>query len=183
MRLEPLRAIVLALAAAAGAGIALGIGPSTGPPQAASTRRTTTQRVTTAPPATTTAAPPTTTTTAPPPTTTTPPATTIPPRTTTTAPVPPPHIIPWPGGSGWTVILTSVPADGHTEAIDDANRAIHAGLKNVGVLLSSRYPSLHAGYWVVFAGAYGTEAGAQAELPRANAAGFTSAYPRYVSAR
>lgn len=181
MRLEPLRAIVLALAAAAGAGIALAIGPSKGSAQAASTGRTTTQRVTTAPPPTTTAPPPATTTT-PPATTTTPPATTIPPRTTTTAPVPPPHVIPWPGGSGWTVVLTSVPADGHTEAVDDANRAIRAGLKNVGVLLSSRYPSLHAGYWVVFAGAYGTEAGAQSELPRARAAGFAAAYPRFVSA-
>jgi len=166
MRWQPLRALVLALAAGAGTAIALGAHAATSSPQAGST--TTLQTTTFAPPPTTTRS---TTTTAPPPTTT----------QSTTVTFPASHLIPWPGGSGWTDVLESVPArGGHAEAVDEANRAIRAGLANVGVLLSSRYRSLHPGYWVVFAGAFGTLAGAQAEAAQARARGFSAAYPRYI---
>lgn len=168
MRWQPHRAILLALAAAAGAGIALGARAATSSPRAASSSISTTQQSPTTPAttaATTTAATTTATTTTPPP-----------------SPPPTRGSLAWPGGSGWTDILASIPASaGRAEAVREAHLAAGAGLGGVGVLFSSRYASLRPGYWVVFAGVYGSSAQAQAALAGARARGFATAYPRRVT--
>ncbi len=125
----------------------------------------------------------TATLTAPEPTT---PATTAPPTTTptTTAPPPPPAnpaAITWPRDRrGWTIVLLSLPqANGREAATEQATRARARGLRRVGVLDSSRYASLHPGYYVVFQGVYESEAEAASALQRARAA-FPNAYQREI---
>jgi hypothetical protein len=126
---------------------------------------------------------PTPTLTAPEPTTptSTAPTTTAP---TTTAPPPPPRnpaAIAWPRDRrGWTIVLLSLPqANGSAAANEQATRARQRGLRRVGVLDSSRYASLHPGYFVVFQGVYGSEAEAASALQRARAA-FPNAYQREI---
>jgi hypothetical protein len=169
-----LAALLLALAAAAGSALAFGARA------AANAERPI--LVPTTPPATTAA-----TTTAL--TTTGSVGTTPPPETTSAATVTTPQPLPqprpgaaaWPGGTGWTVILASIPVSaGRRGALAEARRAASSGLGRVGVLLSSDYRSLHAGYWVVFAGVYPNAAAAQAALTAARAHGYPSAYPALV---
>lgn len=90
----------------------------------------------------------------------------------------------WPAGrSGWTVVLVSLPrALGVDEAAQRAARAAKAGLPDAGYLVSDQFPSLHPGYYVVFAGIYGTRADAEAAVPTARAKGFGGAYARPVAA-
>jgi hypothetical protein len=52
-------------------------------------------------------------------------------------------------------------------------------LRRVGVLNSSRYASLHPGYYVVFTGIFETEAEAASALQRARAV-FPAAYQREI---
>jgi hypothetical protein len=75
----------------------------------------------------------------------------------------------WPAGAdGWTILLGSFPqTGGRTEANATARRARARGLRQVGILDSSQYASLHPGYWVVFSGVYGSEAEATSALERA----------------
>ena len=75
----------------------------------------------------------------------------------------------WPSGtSGWTNVLVSVPkVDGRDAAVARAEQARRKGLRRVGVLDSSRYASLHPGYWVVFAGVYSSEPEATSRLREA----------------
>jgi hypothetical protein len=75
----------------------------------------------------------------------------------------------WPTGtSGWTNILISVPkVDGKDAAVARAVQARRRGLRRVGVVDSSRYASLHPGYWVVFAGVYPSEPEATSRLREA----------------
>lgn len=75
----------------------------------------------------------------------------------------------WPTGkAGWTNILVSVPkVDGRDAAVARAEQARRRGLRRVGVLDSSRYASLHPGYWVVFAGVYPSEPEATSRLREA----------------
>jgi hypothetical protein len=75
----------------------------------------------------------------------------------------------WPRGTnGWTNVLVSVPKlEGRGAALARADQARQRGLKEVGVLDSSRYASLHPGYWLVFAGVYPTEAEAASSLQKA----------------
>jgi len=117
-------------------------------------------------------------TTAPPevPTTTTPTPPTAPPATTQ---APPPaqqqnRIISWPQGrSGHTVVLASLPATGgRPAAVAKARDAIDAGLRQVGVIRSDDYSSLHPGYFVVFSGVYPSNAAAQQGIAAARDAGF-----------
>src|SRR6185312_2956329 len=77
----------------------------------------------------------------------------------------------WPTGTtGWTNILISVPkVDGRDAAVARAEQARRRGLRRVGVLDSSRYASLHPGYWVVFAGVYPSEPEARSRLREARA--------------
>ena len=122
--------------------------------------------------------------TAPEPTT---PATTPAPATTqpaaTTAPRPPanPAAITWPRGErGWTIVLLSLPqTNGRDAAAAQAKKARDGGLRRVGILDSSRFASLHPGYYVVFQGVYDDEAEASSALQRARTV-FPSAYQREI---
>ena len=102
---------------------------------------------------------------------------------TTTPPTPPanPAAITWPAGQrGWTIVLLSLPqANGRDAAAAQAKKARDGGLRRVGILDSSRYASLHPGYYVVFQGVYGDEAEASSALQRARAV-FPSAYQREI---
>jgi hypothetical protein len=114
--------------------------------------------------------------------TTEPPATTAPP--TTTAPPPPPAnpaAITWPRDRrGWTIVLLSLPqANGRAAAEAKAKEARSGGLRRVGILDSSRYASLHPGYYVVFQGVYDSEVEATSSLQRARAV-VPSAYQREI---
>ena len=89
----------------------------------------------------------------------------------------------WPADqAGYTVIVESVPASApRSIAVARAREAKRAGLAVVGVLDSSRYSSLHPGYWVVFSGIYTTSARAERGRQAAAAAGFTAAYTRQIT--
>lgn len=107
---------------------------------------------------------------------------TVPPGTT--APPPPPAnpaVVEWPRDRrGWTIVLLSLPqANGRDAAEAKAKQARDGGLRQVGVLDSSRFASLHPGYFVVFTGIYGTEAEAASALQRARAV-FRAAYQRQI---
>lgn len=127
----------------------------------------------------------TSTLTAPEPTTTatTAPPETAPPPATTSPPPPPtnPATITWPRDRrGWTIVLLSLPqANGQAAAAAKAKEARAGGLRQVGVLDSSRYASLHPGYYVVFTGVFDDEPEASSALQRARTV-FPSAYPRQI---
>ncbi|HWQ22954.1 MAG TPA: hypothetical protein VNK94_02500, partial [Gaiellaceae bacterium] len=78
-------------------------------------------------------------------------------------------ILDWPAGEeGWTVVLATLPqTEGRRAAIARAREARRRGLPAVGILDSSRFASLHPGYWVVFSGVYPSEAEAASALPQA----------------
>lgn len=121
------------------------------------------------------------------PTTTLPPTTTIQPTTTlsttTTTTGGSGTIISWPTNrNGYTVILRSTrTSEGRGEADAAAQRAINAGLPEVGVLNSSEYSSLNPGYYATFTGIYDSQREAENALPRARSAGFPLAYVRRVA--
>jgi hypothetical protein len=107
---------------------------------------------------------------------------TEPPPPTTTAPAPG-ALSSWPAGqSGYTVVLESLPSSsGRSLAFERARSASKAGLPRVGVIDSSRYSSLHPGYYVVFSGVYSTLGQAQAAQATAAAKGFRLAYARQIT--
>jgi hypothetical protein len=90
-------------------------------------------------------------------------------ETVTTATVTNDTLSDWPAGRGsWTNVLVSVPkVDGRDAAVARADEARRKGLREVGVLDSSRYASLHPGYWVVFTGVYASEPEAASRLREA----------------
>jgi hypothetical protein len=98
-------------------------------------------------------------------------------------PPPPNQLVAWPARTnGYTVVLNSVPtSSGRAQAVRLARAALHAGLKEVGVLNSSRYSSLHPGYYVVFSGIFKSQAGAQTTLANAQSSGYPSAYARSIT--
>jgi len=89
----------------------------------------------------------------------------------------------WPARSnGYTDVLESIPlAAGRAFALARARDAAQHGLPAVGVLVSSDYPSLHPGYYVVFSGVYDSSAAAAAALGTAHARGFPDAYQARVA--
>jgi hypothetical protein len=100
----------------------------------------------------------------------------------TTAPPPAnPAAIAWPSGKrGWTIVLLSLPQpNGRAAAEAKAKEARSAGLRNVGVLDSSKFASLHPGYYVVFTGVFDTEAEAASALQPARGV-FPAAYQREI---
>jgi hypothetical protein len=106
-----------------------------------------------------------------------------PPPATTTGPRPG-VLTSWPAGrNGFTVVLESVPAggSGRALAVSRARSASTSGLPSVGVLDSSRFSSLHPGYYVVFSGIYTSDAQAERALAAAAAKGFQAAYVRQIT--
>ena len=105
------------------------------------------------------------------------------PSTEARVPPAPVGLTAWPvSGSAYTDVLESVPlASGRTIAVARARAAKAAGLPQAGVLVSSGYPSLHPGYYVVFSGIYGTSQAASAALAAARGKGFSGAYVARVT--
>ena len=91
---------------------------------------------------------------------------TAPESTTDGSPEGPSGAAEWPAGEdGWTIALVSLPqAGGRPAALARARAARAKGLPEVGILDSSRYASLHPGYWIVFSGVYASEAEATSAL-------------------
>jgi hypothetical protein len=104
-------------------------------------------------------------------------------QTPTTPPANPNALASWPAGkSGYTVVLESLPvSNGKAAAVARARAAKAKGLQDVGVLPSSQYSSLHAGYYVVFAGIYGSPAEASSAVAAAHSRGFPDAFQRQVT--
>jgi hypothetical protein len=92
------------------------------------------------------------------------------------------RLVEWPhGDDGWTIVLASIPqTEGRRKALARARQARGTGLSPVGVLDSSRYASLHPGYWVVFAGIYASEAEAASALEPARRFSRTATVRRVV---
>ena len=107
------------------------------------------------------------------------------PTTTTTPPPAPPtnRVRSWPAGrSGYTVVLNSIPTTaGRGRAVEEARRAIRAGLQDVGVLDSSDFSTLHPGYYVVFSGFYSNSPAATNAAAAARGAAFRTPYPRQIA--
>lgn len=75
-----------------------------------------------------------------------------------------------PTKDAWTIVLVSVPkVEGRDAAVARAAEARQKGLKGVGVLDSSKFASLHPGYWIVFSGSYPSEPEAASRLRAAKA--------------
>jgi hypothetical protein len=91
------------------------------------------------------------------------------PQTTDGEATGPSGVAEWPTGEdGWTIALASLPqTGGRAPALTRARAARAKGLTAVGVLDSSRYASLHPGYWIVFSGIYASEAEATSALEAA----------------
>jgi hypothetical protein len=94
-----------------------------------------------------------------------------------------PGLVRWPRGrNGWTIVLVSLPQSGGGErARETARAALERGLREVGVLDSNRWASLHPGYYVVFTGIYASPEEAAGALQRAKAA-YPLAYTREIAA-
>jgi hypothetical protein len=87
----------------------------------------------------------------------------------------------WPRRDGYTIVLAALPTTvGAKAARARALAAAGSGVPDVGVLASSRYASLHPGYWIVFSGVYRTLEEALAGLPRA-ARYVRSAYTQQIT--
>jgi hypothetical protein len=77
-------------------------------------------------------------------------------------------LVRWPRRNGYTIVLSAVPSTaGATAARSRALSAIAAGVPDVGVLDSSRFSSLHPGYWIVFSGVFRSLEDALVGLPKA----------------
>jgi hypothetical protein len=121
---------------------------------------------------------------------TTPQATPAPPAPAATTPTPatptpatptPAAATGWPPGkSAFTVIIASMPTKAAAE--QKLQAAKDAGITTAAILHSDDFPTLRAGYWVVFDGQYDTidQATQQATADRGKGA-FGDAYPRFVS--
>ena len=89
----------------------------------------------------------------------------------------------WPAGrSGWTVVLQSLPAtNGRPFALAQARAAVHSGLKDVGIIDSSQFASLHPGYYLLFTGIYTSFDDADTATTTARSHGYPRAYPRQIT--
>ena len=92
------------------------------------------------------------------------------------APLGPSGVAEWPTDEdGWTIALAALPQTaGRAAAVTRARAARDKDLPQVGVLDSSRYASLHPGYWIVFSGVYSSEAEATSALENARRASRTA---------
>ncbi len=114
-----------------------------------------------------------------------------PPVQTTTASAPPARpsrpaprsgLAAWPARDGYTVVLASIPdrGSGLKDANAAARTALDRGVRDVGVLVSGRYASLHPGYYVVFAGVYDSLEDAQTAVARLSSR-YPNAYARQIT--
>ncbi len=89
----------------------------------------------------------------------------------------------WPGGrSEWTVVLQSLPTtNGRAFALAQARAAEHGGLQDVGIIDSSKYSSLHPGYYVLFSGVYSSFDDANTGVTEARSHGYPRAYPKRIT--
>jgi hypothetical protein len=96
---------------------------------------------------------------------------------------PPPTLRAWPvGKSGWTVVLASLPtANGRQFALAQARAAEHSGLQAVGIIDSSKFASLHPGYYILFTGVYTSFDDANTAATTAQSHGYRRAYPRRIT--
>jgi hypothetical protein len=109
---------------------------------------------------------------------------TVPSSSTLPAPETGPRgVVDWPAGEdGWTIALASIPQTrGRGVALARTREARKAGLSPVGILDSSRFASLHPGYWVVFVGIYTSEAEAASALEPARRVSRTASVRHIVS--
>jgi hypothetical protein len=105
------------------------------------------------------------------------------PTTTAARPTPPPRtLVEWPPSqSGYTVVIASLPATGgRAQALRKAREALRNGLREVGVLDSGEFSSLHPGYYVVFSGIYDNQRDAIRAAPRVQDL-YPVAYLRQIS--
>jgi hypothetical protein len=109
------------------------------------------------------------------------------PRTTPTttpapAPAPPKQLTEWPARDGYTVVLASIPARGTglDDARSKAKTARSGGVRDVGILVSSRFASLHPDYYVVFAGVFDSLEEAQTAANRLSGR-YPNAYARQIT--
>ena len=105
-----------------------------------------------------------------------------PPTTPAPAPAPPKQLTEWPARDGYTVVLASIPARGagRDEARSKVKSARSGGVRNVGILVSSRFSSLHPGYYVVFAGVFDSLEEAQTAANRLLGR-YPNAYARQIT--
>jgi hypothetical protein len=114
--------------------------------------------------------------------TTAPPVPTTPPPATTSPGTAPGSLTVWPASrNGFTVVLESIPISaGRSFAAARARAAARSGLPQVGVINSGEFSSLHAGYFVVFSGIYGSRSAADQARITASAKGYPAAYAREI---
>lgn len=88
----------------------------------------------------------------------------------------------WPNRNGYTVVLASVPSRGKglDEAQADAKLALGRGVRDVGILTSAKFSSLHPGYYVVFAGVFDSLGEAQTAATRLSGR-YPNAYARQIA--
>jgi hypothetical protein len=106
--------------------------------------------------------------------------------TTGAAAVPPPAgLTVWPAtGTAYTNVLESLPVTAGLQAAEGKARAAKAaGLPQAGILVSTAFPSLHPGYYIVFSGVYRSPAEAAGALDAARSHGFPNAYVARVTHR
>jgi hypothetical protein len=103
-------------------------------------------------------------------------------RAAAPAPGRPAKLESWPRRNGYTIVLAALPTTTvrAKAARARALAAAGAGVLQVGVLDSSRYASLHPGYWIVFSGVYASEAEATSALEAARRFARTAAVRRVV---
>jgi len=89
-----------------------------------------------------------------------------------------------------TTPATSVPTQTGTQppapngrpfALAQARAAVHSGLKDVGIIDSSQFASLHPGYYLLFTGIYTSFDDANTATTTARSHGYPRAYPRQIT--
>jgi hypothetical protein len=79
-------------------------------------------------------------------------------------------------------VLASLPtANGREFALAQARAAEHSGLQAVGIIDSSKYASLHPGYYVLFSGIYTSLDDASTAATTAQSRGYRRAYTRRIT--
>ena len=98
------------------------------------------------------------------------------------APPPRPTVVEWPPSqNGYTVVIASMPTSGgRAAAIRKAREALASDLRQVGVLDSGEFSSLHPGYYVVFSGIHDDQRGALDAVARVQRL-YPAAYVRQIS--